>query len=339
VDASSAHLDYAGRGLTISLPDTHALRIIRRDEFDAWLANKVKDKGIQIREGLIVKDVRPHADRVTVETDAGTFTAQVVVGADGSNGITRRCILPNETLHTARVLEIITPDRNVIARSGALSATTWQSQVKPDIASSKNMPHNDIHNSGHAYFDFFPVPLGIAGYTWDFPTQVNGRPMRCWGIYDTNILSYKDRPALKEPLAGEMSRHGFDLDQYELKGHPIRWFSPFNRYSVPHVILVGDAAGADGIFGEGISMALGYGSIAAQAIRDALARDDYSFRNYRRRILLSPLGQALTIRTGITHILYHLHWACFQKFFWRVFKPVIAAVSLLLVLNWGRRMR
>ncbi len=57
VDASAAHLDFAGKGLTISLPDTHALRIIRRNEFDAWLAQKVKDKGIEIREGITVKKI------------------------------------------------------------------------------------------------------------------------------------------------------------------------------------------------------------------------------------------------------------------------------------------
>jgi flavin-dependent dehydrogenase len=108
---------------------------------------------------------------------------------------------------------------------------------------------------------------------------------------------------------------------------------------VPRVILVGDAAGADGIFGEGISIALGYGLIAAQSIRDAIARNDFSFRDYRRRILLSPLGQALSIRTGITRILYHLHWAWFQKFFWRVLKPVVAVTSLLFVLNWAKRMK
>ncbi len=178
---------------------------------------------------------------------------------------------------------------------------------------------NDIHKSGAAYFDFFPVPSSIAGYTWDFPTQINGEPMRCWGIYDTNVLSYKERPALKEPLAEEMSRHGFDLNQYEIKGHPIRWFSPFNQFAVPRVILVGDAAGVDGIFGEGISIALGYGLIAAKSIRMHCSK-----RFFIRRLslpnLLSPLGQAFTIRTGITHILYHLHWAWFQKFFWRVFQ-------------------
>jgi flavin-dependent dehydrogenase len=319
VDASAAHLDFAGKGLTISPPNTHALRIIRRNEFDAWLAMKARDKGIEIREGVTVKNVVSRNDFVIVETDAETFAAQIVVGADGSNGITRRRILPNDSIHTARVLEVLAP-----------------SQPPPN---SLNLGEAPEGRWGQAYFDFFPVPSGIAGYTWDFPTQINGELMRCWGIYDTNVLSYKERPALKEPLANEMSRHGFDLGQYELKGHPIRWFSPFNQFSAPRVILVGDAAGADGIFGEGISVALGYGLIAAKVIRDAFAQNDFSFRDYRRRILFSPLGQALTIRTGITHILYHLHWAWFQKFFWRVFKPVVVAAAWLFVLNWGKRMK
>ena len=40
VDASSVQLNFAGRGLKVTVPDRHTLRIIRRDEFDAWLARK-----------------------------------------------------------------------------------------------------------------------------------------------------------------------------------------------------------------------------------------------------------------------------------------------------------
>ncbi len=111
VDASAAHLDFAGKGLTISPPNTHALRIIRRNEFDAWLAMKARDKGIEIREGVTVKNVVSRNDFVIVETDAETFAAQIVVGADGSNGITRRRILPNDSIHTARVLEVLAPSQ------------------------------------------------------------------------------------------------------------------------------------------------------------------------------------------------------------------------------------
>ncbi len=105
------------------------------------------------------------------------------------------------------------------------------------------------------------------------------------------------------------------------------------------MLLVGDAAGADGIFGEGISIALGYGRVAAEVIQSALASGDLSFEDYGRRVLRSPLGQALTVRTVITHILYRLHWAWFQRFFWRVLKPLVQAFSLLIVLNWARRMK
>ncbi len=312
VDARAAHLDFAGKGLTVALPAGHALRIIRRDEFDNWLAQKARAAGIEIREHVTVTKVVPGADEVVVETSAGSFRARAVVGADGSNGVTRRSVLPNAPVYTARVLEIITPE----------PAPSLQAAHEPD----------------HAYFDFFPVPDGIAGYTWDFPTQIKGRPSRCWGIYDTNMLADMPRRPLREPLAEEMGRHGYNLDEYEIQGHPIRWFSPFNRFSVPRVLLVGDAAGADAIFGEGISIALGYGRIAAAEIRDSWRAGDFSFRHYRRRILLSPLGQALTARTAITHMVYRLRWAWFQKFFWRVLKPIVMVAALIFVLNWSRRM-
>jgi flavin-dependent dehydrogenase len=136
-----------------------------------------------------------------------------------------------------------------------------------------------------------------------------------------------------------MIRRDVSLDGLELQGHPVHWFSPFSRLSVPRVILVGDAAGADGIFGEGISFALGYGRLAAETIAHAVARSDFSFSDYHRRILRSPLGQALTACAGITHILYRLHWAWFQRFVWRVLKPVVVAVASVFVLNWAGRMR
>jgi menaquinone-9 beta-reductase len=79
-----------------------------------------------------------------------------------------------------------------------------------------------------------------------------------------------------------MERLGFHLNDYEIKGHPIRWFSPDNRMSVPRVLLVGDAVGADPIFGEGISIALGYGSLAAREISESIQRGEFSFRGFKR---------------------------------------------------------
>lgn len=318
VDAAAAHLDFAGRGMVIQNQKSKnqkgapLLRVIRRDEFDAWLAKKAGERGIEIREGVTVRSVQPRPGGVIVETDAGEYQAQVVVGADGSNGVTRRCILPEAPVHTARLLEVLTPQK------------TEKQKAKE-------------HGPAEAYFDFFCVPSGIAGYTWDFPALVNGRAMRCWGVYDTNLLADGARPALKEPLAAEMKRHGFELDQLELKGHPIRWFSPFSRISVPRVLLVGDAAGADPIFGEGISIALGYGALAAQVIGDAFRRRDFSFNGYRLRLARSALGRSLIVRWLITQILYRLRWEWFQRNFWRRMGWLIWPLSSRLVINWAGR--
>lgn len=319
VDAREARLEFAGRGLSVTLPGGHALRIIRRDEFDAWLAGKVRQSGIEIREGLTVRSVSPTPDCVRVATDAGVFESTIVVGADGSTGVTRRSILSGSSVQTARLLEVVVPARQLPASMGEGAAAPAH---LPDVA----------------YFDFRPVPRGIAGYTWDFPTQVKGQPSRCWGIYDTNLLSDMSRPPLKSPLGDEMARFGYDLDACQLDGHPIRWFSPSAPLSVPRVLLVGDAAGVDGIFGEGISFALGYGQLAARAVAEAFASGDFSFAGYHRQVLDSPLGRALRIRSHITHLFYGLHWSWFQSFFWRVLRPFVLFFSLRLVLNWARRM-
>lgn len=310
VDARAAHFDFAGRGLTVALPKSHILRIIRRDEFDAWLAQKARSRGIEIREGISVKSVSAGADGVEIETGTGAYRAQIVIGADGSNGIVRRCVLPETPVYTARVLEVLTP-----------------------------LPVGAGHKSQEAYFDFSTVPNGIAGYTWDFPTQVKGQPMRCWGIYDTNLLADMPRPPLRQPLGVEMARFGFALDDYDLQGHPIRWFDPFNKFCVPRVLLVGDAVGADSVFGEGISMALGYGKVAAAEAERALRRGDFGFAGYKRRVLLSPLGQSLLVRWFLTYIIYPLRWKWFQFFLWRICNPLIMVFAWLFVLNWARRMK
>ena len=333
--ADDIHFDFEARGLSVRIPKRHALRVIRRDEFDNWLAEKVKSRGVEIREGVTVKDITPRSDEVIIETDQGTFHAQIVVGADGSNGITRRCLFPNDPVYTARVLEVLTP---VVARSGATKrrrgAVATQSPIKQEIATFPSVAHNDRN----AYFEFSPVPDNIAGYIWDFPTQVRGEPMRCWGIYDTNILAGAPRPYLKQPLAQEMGRFGLDLDNYEIKGHPIRWFNPQNNMSAPRVLLVGDALGADPVFGEGISIALGYGKLAAYEISESLQRGDFSFRGFRRRVVRSALGKTLIARWGIAQIIYPIKWRWFQILLWRVLKPIVLLIARVFVLNWGRRL-
>jgi flavin-dependent dehydrogenase len=313
VDANEVHMDFEGRGLKLRAVRGHALRIVRRDEFDEWLARKARERGIEIREGVTVREVCPEPEGVRVETDAGSFHARAVVGADGSNGVTRRCVLPDAPVSTARLLEIITPE------------------PAPERES--------VHGNRAAYFDFFPVPRGIAGYTWDFPTQIQGQGMRCWGVYDSNLLAELERPPLKEPLRAEMSRHGFNLGDYELKGHPIRWFDPESPMSARGVLLAGDAAGSDPLFGEGISIALGYGALAAREVAEAFETGDFSFQGYKGRVMRSSLGRTLVVRWLTAQVIYSLRWKWFQRLLWRGLKPVVLGAGLLFVVNWGRKLQ
>jgi flavin-dependent dehydrogenase len=311
VKAKKLHLDYKGNGIGYTQPGGHALRIIRRDEFDTWFANKAKRKGILIREGIRVRNLQVENDHVIVRTDVGDIHAQVVVGADGSNGITRKSVFPNFSGSKARVLEMLTPP------SGQNSSQ---------------------HSVASAFFDFHTVPQGIAGYVWDFPTQVDGRLMRCRGIYDANLFTRKYRPPLKEPLFNEIKNDGWNPSSLELNGHPINWFNPFNVFSKNRVLLVGDAAGADPLFGEGISIALGYGKVAAETIIRALKHQEYDFIAYKQRLMLNPLGQALTARWALAKIIYRFHWGWFHFLLWRVIKPITRFVAWLFLLNWGKRM-
>jgi menaquinone-9 beta-reductase len=332
VDADRIHFDFEAKGLNIRVPKQHALRVIRRDEFDNWLAKNVESRGIEIREGMTVRNVIPDKDGVTVETSQERFYAQIVVGADGSNGVTRRCIFPNAPVHTARVLEVLTP-------SQPPPNTTMKIWDAYSISNSSDLGEVPRPRSGQAYFEFLPVLTNIAGYVWDFPTQIKGETMRCWGIYDTNILAKEKRPPLKEPLAQEMARLGFDLNNYEIKGYPIRWFSPKNQMSAPRVLLVGDAAGADPFLGEGISFALGYGALAAREIGEAFQRKEFSFNGYRRLLLKSALGQVLIARWVVAHIVYLFRWRWFQILAWRILKPIVVPLAWIFILNWGKRIR
>jgi flavin-dependent dehydrogenase len=332
VDAGQIHFEFRHKGLTVRVPRQHALRIVRRDEFDHWLAGKAKSRGLEIRELVAVKNIVVDHAGVTVQTDHGNFRAQIVVGADGSNGMTRRSIFPNAPVHTARVLEVLTP------------TAPWAppNTIMKNLYADPKFKSSDLAEAGrglNAYFEFSPVPSSIAGYIWDFPTQVKGVPMRCWGIYDTNILAGDQRPPLKQPLGEEISRFGFDLNEYEIKGHPIRWFSPEAPMSAPRVLLVGDAAGADPLLGEGISMALGYGLVAAREIGEAFKRGDFSLRGYKSRVMRSGLGQSLFARWLIAQIVYPLRWTWFQTLLWRWLKPLVMLIAWVFVIGWGKRMK
>ena len=312
-DAPYAHFDFAGQGLTMTANDGTgiAFRLIRRDEFDAWLANKARASGFNIHEEITVQTVDASAQGCVVSTDQGVFHAKAVIGADGSKGLTRRLVNPREKPHSARVLELLT-------------------SPKPD---------SSAHIQPDAYFDFRPIVEGIGGYIWDFPTLVKGVATRCWGIYDANFTPGQASRPLMAALADEMKTHGYNLEDYKIEGHPIRWFEASGEFSIPGLILAGDAAGVDALFGEGIAPALGYGRIAAEAIKAAFEKNDFSFSDYKKRVLSSEMGKSLRLRTLTARVFFSIRNAPIQRFIWtKLGAPTTFYVQNFLV-YWAKRQK
>jgi menaquinone-9 beta-reductase len=310
-DVDWAHFDYDGRGMRMRAEKegTFAFRTIRRKEFDAWLADKARQRGFTIHENTSVKSLSVTGSEVLLETDQGEYQSSVVVGADGSKSVVRRLVDPREATHTARLLEIVTEPR----------------------------PESSFHNQANSYFDFLYVPQGILGYTWDFPALENGSPVRVRGIYDSNVYPIKKDLPLRAALADEFKRHGYRLEDYELEGHPLRWFEAKSAYSRPRLLLVGDAAGADALFGEGISIALGYGPIAARAIQKAFISQDFSFGGYRQAILRSEMGRALRRRTWLAKFYFRLRSRTIQALVWRKLGWLVEWVMQTFMIGWAHR--
>jgi flavin-dependent dehydrogenase len=143
------------------------------------------------------------------------------------------------------------------------------------------------------------------------------------GLFDSRARSERPKADLKQTLRQSMAVRDRNLDDYKLKGHPIRWWSKDGRFAMPNILLVGDAAGADPLFGEGISFALGYGVVAAEAIDDAFMRQDFSYETYRDRLLEDPLFKQLDARTRFARFAYFLKYPRLVRLGWR-FAPLFA---------------
>ena len=270
--------------------------IVRRDEFDHWLVKKAEKFGICVRQGERVTAVTPHEEYVEVETDKVIFQAKVLVAADGSRSKIRQWLKWDDESRVARLLEVLTPEE---------------------------APRQVEFRDHMAVFDFTHMTEGLQGYYWDFPSLVQGKAMMNRGVFDSRARPEKPKVDLVGELRRSMAERERNLDDYKLKGHPIRWFDRNGRFSMPRVILAGDAAGADPLFGEGISFALGYGDVAASAVVDAFERNDFSFATYRKRILRHHLLKQLDLRVRLARLVYLLKYPWLVRLGWRVARLVI----------------
>ncbi|MGE0825815.1 MAG: FAD-dependent monooxygenase [Candidatus Binatia bacterium] len=284
-------------GQEVLCEDGGMCSVIRRDEFDASLVRTARDRGAELREGEKVLELRREGNGIRVVTEKDTYLARIVVGADGSGSRVRRTLVSEDPFAIGKAIMCDVP----------LADTTWDgfSQQRYD-------------------FNFLPVQCGLKGYLWEFPCLIHGEPHMNVGIYSlggsqlTNadlqwmlteeISSFTfqaPRSSLADPTAHILHPHSQpSAFPRKFRAFPICGYLPQRPLAAPHVVLVGDAAGAEPLMGEGISFALEYGKFAAQSILQALREQRYDFGNYTENLAQSWLGKKLARLHFTSHLFY-----------------------------------
>ena len=212
-------------------------RVVRRKEFDHALAQIARARGIDVRDGVRVDAVTPDPERggAIVTTPEGPLAARVVVGADGVGSVVRRAMGLGAGRLRAQALEV---DTECV-----------------DGDRDRRLLHFDS------------TDLGLAGYAWDFPTVVDGRPMVCRGIYRLKLgdgAREVDDVDIQQRLAVRLAAMGLDLSRYRNKRFAERGLDPAERLAQGPLMLVGEAAGIDAASGEGIAQAIELGALAGR---------------------------------------------------------------------------
>jgi flavin-dependent dehydrogenase len=206
---------------------------------------------------------------VRVATTAGrTFAARVLVGADGAGSRVRRAL----------------------ARDGRPPLRLFQAEVPAPAG---------FDAGARMIYDFSPMDEGLRGYVWLFPVA--------GGFVNVGAMHTPSRTlsgaAIERVLARALARHGVALPN-GARGWPAWRYRRAARISAPHVLCVGDAAGIDALTGEGITVGLEQGPLAASAIARAFASGDFDFAGYGREVRRAVVGRELALDGHLASLLY-----------------------------------
>lgn len=222
----------SGFSMEMSSSTDHGL-IVDRPRFDHLLLQRAAAAGAIVHEGERLIHMHPGAI-TTVVTNAATYQARHVIGADGANSMVARA-LGYPRRHSGYTLECFIPDTYAPIQSAAGRLVL--------------------------YYGYLP-----SGYAWIFPRT--GGALIGIGVlkrHSLNIRKHFHDFLTAVGLPGEYAEHckGFPLPAYT--------FGTTRRQGRGNILLVGDAACLiDPITGEGIAFAMQSGELAAQAVIDAI---------------------------------------------------------------------
>lgn len=205
------------------------IRMTQRRRLDAFLLDAAREAGAEVREGVRVESV----DGTTVVADGLRIAADVVVGADGANGVT--------------------------ARSAGLGAG-----IVHGVALEGNVDYAELERSRYEHRAVVELADIPGGYAWVFP---KGEHVNVGvGAWATEAKH------LRRHLARLCAAHGIPLASVGgLVGHRLPLRRPGTPVAGERALLVGDAAGLiDPVSGDGMYECFVSAAVAAEEIRALL---------------------------------------------------------------------
>lgn len=247
------------------------VNVIRREEFDANLVDQLRRRNVEVVEGEGVKGYDVHRDEVVVHTQKGrTLRTRVLIGADGAASVVRKQLLDNEKALPHRLF-------------------------KMELA----LPASHRVDSAMLY-DFTPMTYGLRGYLWVFPVAGD--------LINVGVMHYpayrKSGIELIDILRRGLAELDIELPAKGTRGWPVWGYHPGKRVSGPRVLTVGDAAGIDGLTGEGIAVAMEQAVVAGDAVAAAFRSGNFAFSRYRKQLRRATVGRELALDRWLAWLLY-----------------------------------
>lgn len=219
------------------------IRMTQRRRLDAFLLDAAREAGVEVREGTTVHPRDAPAD--------------VVIGADGANGVTGRAFGLGE---------------------GIIHGVAFEGNV-----SYGAVP--EARYRGRAVVELGVIP---GGYGWVFAKGDH---------VNVGVGAWQSEgPRIREHLARVCAAHDLDVTQLSgLRGHRLPMRRAGVRLAGERALLVGDAAGLiDPVSGDGMYECFVSSQLAAAAVLDLLAGRASSLEPYEHAVdaALAPLHSA-----------------------------------------------
>jgi geranylgeranyl reductase family protein len=233
--------------------DAPVVWMTQRRRLDAFLLDEARERGAEVREGVRVA-IEPGN---VVVVDGERISGDVLVGADGANGITAKAVGLGE---------------------GIVHGVAYEGNVRYPTAPRERYARRLV-------LELADIP---GGYAWVFPKGDH---------VNVGVGGWQSEgPKLKEHLRRACEAHGLDPELLEsLRGHRLPLRRSWTAIAGDRSLLVGDAAGLiDPVSGDGMYECFVSSRLAAAAIGGLLAGVATTLAGYQQAVdtELGPLHRA-----------------------------------------------